>query len=73
MVIEGDVETTVAQVTYSMVDSAVVGYGIARVFGILGGGLLSGWLGGTPQTFLVMAGVSALALLLFVPRYFLKK
>ena len=29
VVIEGDVENTVAQVTYSMVDSAVVGYGIS--------------------------------------------
>lgn len=49
---------------------AVVGFGLARVFGILGGGLLSSALGGTRHAFLVMAGVCALALILFAPRYF---
>ena len=49
---------------------AVAGFGLARVFGILGGGLLSGALGGTRHAFLVMAGVCALALILFAPRYF---
>ena len=49
---------------------SVVGFGIARVFGILGGGLLSGALGSTRHAFLVMAGVCALALILFAPRYF---
>ena len=49
---------------------AVVGFGLARVFGILGGGLLSGALGSTRHAFLVMAGVCALALILFAPRYF---
>ena len=49
---------------------AVAGFGLARVFGVLGGGLLSGALGGTRHAFLVMAGVSALALILFAPRYF---
>lgn len=49
---------------------AVAGFGLARVFGILGGGLLSGALGSTRHAFLVMAGVCALALILFAPRYF---
>lgn len=49
---------------------AVAGFGLARVFGVLGGGLLSGALGGTRHAFLVMAGVCALALILFAPRYF---
>ena len=49
---------------------AVVGFGLARVFGILGGGLLSSVLGGTRHAFLIMAGVCALALILFAPRYF---
>lgn len=49
---------------------AVVGFGLARVFGILGGGLLSSTLGGTRHAFLIMAGVCALALILFAPRYF---
>lgn len=49
---------------------AVVGFGLARVFGILGGGLLSSALGGTRHAFIVMAGVCALALILFAPRYF---
>ena len=48
---------------------AVVGFGIARVFGILGGGLLSDALGGTRPGFALMAGVAALALVLFAPRY----
>ena len=49
---------------------AVVGFGLARVFGVLGGGLLSSALGGTRHAFLIMAGVCALALILFAPRYF---
>lgn len=49
---------------------AVVGFGIARTFGILGGGLLSSALGGTRPGFAVMAGVCLLALIAFVPRYF---
>ena len=49
---------------------AVVGFGLARVFGILGGGLLSSALGGTRHAFLIMTGVCALALILFAPRYF---
>lgn len=49
---------------------AVAGYGLARVFGILGGGLLSGLLGGTRPGFAVMAGLCALTLILFAPRYF---
>lgn len=49
---------------------AVAGFGLARVFGVLGGGLLSSALGGTRHAFLVMAGVCALAMILFAPRYF---
>ena len=49
---------------------AVVGFGMARVFGILGGGLLSDALGGTRPGFAVMACVAALAFVLFAPRYF---
>lgn len=49
---------------------AVVGFGVARTFGIMGGGLLSSALGGTRPGFLVMAGVCLLALAIFAPRYF---
>lgn len=52
---------------------AVVGFGVARVSGILGGGLLSDALGGTRPAFAVMAGVCALALALFAPRYFVRR
>ncbi len=52
---------------------ALVGFGIARVFGILGGGLLSQQLGGTQQGFAVMAAVSGLALILFAPKFFKMK
>lgn len=48
---------------------AVVGFGIARVFGILGGGLLSEAMGGIQNGFLMMAAVSGAALLIFAPRY----
>ena len=48
---------------------AVVGFGIARAFGILGGGLLSEAMGGIRNGFLLMAAVSGLALVLFAPRY----
>lgn len=48
---------------------AVVGFGVARVFGILGGGLLSEAIGGVQNGFIVMACISGLALILFAPRY----
>jgi len=48
---------------------AVVGFGIARVFGILGGGLLSEAMGGVQNGFIVMACVSGLALICFAPKY----
>ena len=48
---------------------AVVGFGIARAFGILGGGLLSEAMGGIQNGFLMMAAVSGAALLIFAPRY----
>ena len=48
---------------------SVVGFGIARVFGILGGGLLSEALGGVQNGFIVMACISGLALVCFAPRY----
>lgn len=48
---------------------AVVGFGIARVFGILGGGLLSEAIGGVQNGFIVMACISGTALLCFAPRY----
>lgn len=48
---------------------AVVGFGIARVFGILGGGLLSQAMGGIQNGFVLMACVSGLALICFAPRY----
>ena len=51
---------------------AVVGFGIARVFGILGGGLLAEAMGGINQGFWVMAGVSGLALCIFAPIYMRK-
>lgn len=48
---------------------AVVGFGVARVFGILGGGLLSEAIGGVQNGFIVMACVSGAALIFFAPRY----
>ena len=48
---------------------AVVGFGIARVFGILGGGLLSNAMGGIQNGFAVMACISGLALICFAPKY----
>ena len=41
---------------------ALVGFGIARVFGILGGGLLSEAMGGVQNGFAVMACISGAAL-----------
>lgn len=52
---------------------ALVGFGIARVFGILGGGLLSEHMGGTQQGFLMMAAVSGIALIVFAPKFFKMK
>ena len=49
---------------------SVVGFGIARAFGIFGGGLVASTMGGIPAGFALMAGVSGLALLVFAPRYF---
>ncbi len=48
---------------------AVVGFGIARAFGILGGGLLSDAMGSIQNGFAVMACVSGLALICFAPKY----
>ena len=48
---------------------SVVGFGIARVFGILGGGLLSEVLGGVQNGFILMACISGVALICFAPRY----
>lgn len=48
---------------------AVVGFGVARAFGILGGGLLSEALGGIQNGFLLMSAVSGATLLIFAPRY----
>ena len=47
---------------------AVLGFGIARVVGSLGGGALAQALG-MQRAFLVPCGVAALALLIFAPRY----
>ncbi len=51
---------------------AVIGFGVARVFGILGGGLISQALGGHRAGFGLMALVLAVTLAVFAPRY-LKK
>ena len=48
---------------------AVVGFGIARVFGILGGGLLSEAMGGIQNGFALMAAISGVALIVFAPKY----
>lgn len=47
---------------------AVVGYGVARVVGSLGGGLLANRIG-ISQGFYACAALCALALLIFTPRY----
>lgn len=47
---------------------AVVGYGVARVLGSLGGGLLADRIG-LSQGFYACAALCALALLIFTPRY----
>ncbi len=49
---------------------AVVGFGIARVFGILGGGLVAEAMGGVQKGFLLMAAVTGLSLVIFAPYYF---
>lgn len=48
---------------------AMAGFGVARVFGILGGGLLADMLGGVQQGFWLMAGVAAVGLVIFAPKY----
>ena len=48
---------------------AIVGFGIARVFGIFGGGLLSSMLGGRQPGFWAMAVISGAALLIYTPIY----
>ena len=51
---------------------AIVSFGIARVAGNLGGGWLAGVMG-RQNVFYVCAGITALALAVFAPRYFGKK
>jgi len=48
---------------------AVVGFGIARAFGILGGGLVASAMGSIQMGFALMAGISGAALVIFAPRY----
>lgn len=48
---------------------SVVGFGIARAFGILGGGLVASAMGSIRMGFLLMAGISGAALVVFAPRY----
>ncbi len=48
---------------------AVVGFGIARAFGILGGGLVASTMGSIQMGFALMACISGAALLIFAPRY----
>ena len=48
---------------------SVVGFGIARVFGILGGGLVADAMGGVQKGFIPMAIVAGIALIVFVPKY----
>ena len=48
---------------------SVVGFGIARAFGILGGGLVASAMGSIQMGFLPMAVISGAALLIFAPRY----
>ena len=47
----------------------MVGFGIARAFGILGGGLVASAMGSIQMGFLLMASISGAALLIFAPRY----
>ncbi len=48
---------------------AIAGFGISRVFGILGGGLIAGALGSIAWGFVCMAGLCLVALIVFAPRY----
>ena len=48
---------------------AVVGFGIARAFGILGGGLVASAMGSIQMGFALMAGISGVALIAFAPKY----
>lgn len=48
---------------------AMAGFGAARVFGILGGGLLADMLGGVQPGFWLMAAVTAVGGVVFAPRY----
>ena len=52
---------------------AVVGFGLARVFGILGGGLVADAMGSVQKGFLLMAIVAGVGLIVFVPRYLAMK
>ena len=52
---------------------SVVGFGIARVFGILGGGLVADAMGSVQKGFLLMAIVAGVGLIAFVPRYLAMK
>ncbi|MBR0464811.1 MAG: MFS transporter [Clostridia bacterium] len=47
----------------------VVGFGIARTFGILGGGFVASFMGGIRMGFAMMAIVAGVTMLLFVPKY----
>ena len=49
---------------------AVVGYGLARVFGTFCGGFISRWTGGTAGGFLAMAGLCLAAFALAAPYFF---
>ena len=51
---------------------AIVGFGVARVFGILGGGLISQALGGHRAGFGLMAASLVVAFAVFAPRYIKK-
>ncbi|MBQ8954432.1 MAG: MFS transporter, partial [Clostridia bacterium] len=48
---------------------AVVGFGIARAFGILGGGLVASVMGSIQMGFALMAAISGVALIAFAPKY----
>ena len=47
----------------------VVGFGVARTFGILAGGLLAAAMGGVQKGFMLTAAVAGLTMVLFAPRY----
>lgn len=51
---------------------SIGGYGIARSFGILGGGLLSNAMGGTQQGFILTAIIAGIAFAVFAPIYLRK-